>query len=74
MRKDLQLTEPVKAADNRNMHAIILTVLGIILVIAGVAIVTIPGAPMRGSGLGTISILAGIVLLAIALVRFRQKP
>ena len=68
------MTEPVKAADNRNMHAIILTVLGIILLIAGLAIITIRGAPFRGSGLGTLATLAGIVLLAFAFLRFRQKP
>jgi drug/metabolite transporter (DMT)-like permease len=68
------MAEQAKPTDNRNMHASILIVIGVILLIAGVAIVSIPGAPMRGSGLGTIAILAGIVLLAIALVRFRQKP
>ena len=68
------MAEQAQSTGRRKMNAYSLGVLGIILVVAGVAIVTIPGAPMRGSGLGTIAILAGIALLAIALVRFRQKP
>jgi len=68
------MAEQAQSTGTRKMNAYVLGVLGIILVVAGVAIVTIPGAPMRGSGLGTIAILAGIALLAIALVRFRQKP
>ncbi len=62
-----------KTANSRNMHATILAVLGIILVIVGAAIVYIPGAPMRGSGAGTASIVLGVVLLVIALLRFYYK-
>jgi hypothetical protein len=65
--------EKGKTTDNRNMHAIILSVIGIILVIVGAAIITIPGAPMRGSGIGTLSVLAGVVLLVIAFLRFYYK-
>jgi hypothetical protein len=58
---------------SRNMHAIILAVLGIILVIVGEAIRSIPGAPMRGSGLGALLVIAGIILLVIAALRFMYK-
>ncbi len=68
------MTEPVKATDNRNMHAIILTVLGIILFIAGVAVATIKGTHLRGSGLGTALIVIGVVLLVIAVIRLKYKP
>jgi hypothetical protein len=73
VKDDFEMGEKVKTTDNRNMHAIILSVLGIILVIVGTAIITIPGAPMRGSGIGTLSVLAGIVLLVIAFLRFYYK-
>jgi len=67
------MSEEGKTTDNRKMHAIILSVLGIIAVIIGAAIVIIPHAPMRGSGLGTGLIVIGVVLLIIALLRFTYK-
>jgi hypothetical protein len=66
------MVEKKPTASSPNMHAIILSVLGIILMIVGAAIITTPGAPGRGSGIGTISILAGIVLLVIAFLRFSK--
>jgi hypothetical protein len=67
------MVEKAITVNNRNMHAIILAVIGVILVIVGAAIITIPGAPMRGSGIGTISLLAGVALLVIAALRFMSK-
>jgi len=66
--------EKGKTTSNRNMHAIILGVLGIILLIVGVAIATIHGTGLRGSGLGTLSIVAGVILLVIAALRYFYKP
>ena len=67
--------EQAKTKGNRNMHAIILGVLGIILVIVGVAIITVPGAPLRGSGFGTIATVLGVLLLVIAALRlFYKRP
>ena len=62
-----------KTSSNRNMHAIILGVLGIILVIVGLSIITIHGAPLRGSGFGTIFTVLGFLLLVIAFLRFFYK-
>ena len=62
-----------KTKDSRNMHAIILSVIGIILFILGILIVSIHGAPLRGSGVGTILIILGIVLLVIAALRAFYK-
>jgi hypothetical protein len=62
-----------KTTGNPNTHAAILLVIGIILFILGILIVSIHGAPLRGSGVGTIAIIAGIVLLIIAYLRFRSK-
>ena len=62
-----------KTTDKRNMHAIILSVIGIVLVIVGVAIATVKGTHLRGSGLGTAAIVAGSMLLVIAFLRFYYK-
>jgi hypothetical protein len=62
-----------KTSDNRIRHTIIFGVLGVFLLIVGIAIVNIHGNPLRGSGLGTASILAGIALLALAGIRYFYK-
>jgi uncharacterized membrane protein YidH (DUF202 family) len=71
--EDFKMDEKGQTKDSRNMHAIILAVLGIILVIIGEAIINIRGAPMRGSGLGTLLAVAGVILLIIAVLRFMYK-
>jgi Mg2+ and Co2+ transporter CorA len=58
---------------NRNKHAIILSVIGVILLILGICIVSIHGAPLRGSGVGTAAIIIGVVLLVIAALRAFYK-
>ena len=65
--------EQGKTTNNRNMHAIILGVLGIFLVIVGLAIITIHGAPLRGSGFGTIFTILGFLMMVIAFLRFYYK-
>ena len=67
------MEERGKASSNTRMHAMILLVLGLILLVVGVAIVTIPGFPMRGSGLGTISLVLGVLLLVVSFLRFSIK-
>ena len=66
--------EPEKTKNNRNMHAIVLAVIGIILFILGILIVSVHGAPLRGSGMGTILIIIGVVMLVIAGLRAFYKP
>jgi uncharacterized membrane protein len=66
------MSEKVKTTASRNMHATILGVIGIILVIVGIAIATIH-SHLRGSGLGTAAIVLGAVLLVIAAFRFYSK-
>jgi hypothetical protein len=65
--------EQGKTTGNRNMHAIILGVLGIIFVIVGEYIRNVHGAPLRGSGAGTLLTIFGIILLIIAALRFIYK-
>ena len=64
--------EQKKNTDNRKMHAIILTVIGVIFFIAGICIATIH-SHLRGSGLGTALIVLGVVLLVIAALRAFYK-
>ena len=63
-----------KNTNNRNTHAVILFMIGIILFILGILIVSIHGAPLRGSGAGTILIIIGVVMLVIAALRAFYKP
>lgn len=67
--------EETKKSGKLNMHGILLAFIGIVALIIGVAIVAIKHMPFRGSGLGTILILIGVVLLLIGGLRlFYKKP
>ena len=72
IKEDFEMDEKGKTGNNKT-RAIILGVIGIILFILGILIVSIHGAPLRGSGVGTIAIIAGIILLVFAALRFRSK-
>ena len=63
-----------KNTGKNNTHAMVLAVIGIVLLILGILIVSVHGAPLRGSGAGTIAIIVGIVLLVIAWLRASRKP
>ena len=69
----LEMGEKEKTSSNRNLHAIILVVVGIIALIAGALVATVKGTHLRGSGLGTILLVVGFVLLVIAVLRFSYK-
>ncbi|MGD0449897.1 MAG: hypothetical protein ABSA79_02435 [Candidatus Bathyarchaeia archaeon] len=73
IKEGFEMGENAKPSSNMNMHAIILGVLGILLLIVGLAIITIHGAPLRGSGAGTIFSILGILMLVIAALRFFYK-
>jgi hypothetical protein len=70
---DFEMSDKGKTMGGLNMHAIILGVLGIILVIVGQYIINVHGAPLRGSGAGTILFVLGVILLIIAAVRLFYK-
>jgi len=59
---------------NRNLYAIILWIVGIIALIAGILVATVKGTHLRGSGLGTILIVIGVVLLIVGFLRYYYKP
>jgi hypothetical protein len=64
------MSQSEKTTGSRNTHAVILSGIGIVLLIIGIAIVSIHGNPLRGTGLGTASIVLGIIMLIIAAIRF----
>ncbi len=65
----------VKKSSNSSMHGIVLAIIGILVLIIGVAIVAIKHMPFRGSGLGTVAIVIGVVLLLVGGLRlFYKKP
>ena len=66
------MSEQGKTTGSRKQLGIILTVVGIVIFIAGICIATIH-SPLRGSGLGTAFIVIGVILAAIGIVRFRSK-
>jgi hypothetical protein len=70
---DFEMGETGQLANKNKMPAILLGLIGIILLLVGAAIITIPGAPGRGSGVGTISIVIGLVFMVLGLLRFRAK-
>ena len=53
-------------------HVMVLGILGIILMIAGIAIQNIHSA-LRGSGLGTALLILGFLMLLIGVWRFATK-
>ena len=55
--------------ETKNKRATLLGIIGLILVIIGAAIVVIHN-PLRGSGIGTMCLIAGIAILVISMLRF----
>jgi hypothetical protein len=69
----IYMAEQIKSKGNRNKRFFTLSVLGIIFLIVGICIVTIHGAPLRGSGAGTFLIIIGFIMLVIAALRAFYK-
>ena len=63
----------IAARKSRNMSPMIVAVIGILVLIVGVAIATVPGTGLRGSGLGTVLIVIGVVLLLVGGWRYTRK-
>ena len=73
LKKGVKMEDKGQNTEKRNTHAIVLAVIGVILLVLGILIVSVHGAPLRGSGAGTIAIIAGIILLVIAWLRSSRK-
>jgi hypothetical protein len=67
------MSEQKKFQGNPNKRAAVLFFLGSISFIIGLCIVKIHGAPLRGTGAGTLLIIAGIFMLVIAALRAFYK-
>jgi hypothetical protein len=66
------MSEQGKTTRTARKQGIILTILGVIVFIVGICIATIH-SPLRGSGLGTVFIIVGIILAATGIIRSRSK-
>ena len=67
--EEFEMGEPIKTASNNKIRAYILVLIGLVLVVAGLAIIEIHN-PLRGSGAGTASLVLGIVVFIVGLWRF----
>jgi len=65
--------EKVETTDMIKQQAMIMIGVGLILAIIGVLEFEVPGMPFRGSGIGTICLFAGALLLAVGYVRLNSK-
>ena len=59
------------AASGNKTLPIILVIVGIIALIGGILVATVHGTHLRGSGLGTVLIVLGIVIALVGFWRFR---
>jgi len=55
------------------MSVAAVAVIGIIVLVVGAYIVGVRGAPFRGSGLGTVLLVVGIVLILVAGWRYTRS-
>ena len=58
--------------NNAVLHAVVLGVLGLIFLFAGGYIISVPGAPGRGSGIGSVLVILGLIMLVIAALRYSR--
>ena len=65
--------EKVETTGMIKQQAMIMIGVGLILAIIGVLEFEVPGMPFRGSGIGTICLFAGALLLAVGYVRLNSK-
>jgi hypothetical protein len=65
--------EKVETTDMIKQQAMLMIGVGLILAIIGVLEFEVPGMPFRGSGIGTICLFAGALLLAVGYVRLNSK-
>jgi hypothetical protein len=67
------MVEKIVSSEKNKQPAMLLLVVGLILAIIGVLEFEVPGMPFRGSGIGTICLFAGALLLAVGYVRYNSK-
>ncbi|MGD0804953.1 MAG: hypothetical protein ABSA11_12875 [Candidatus Bathyarchaeia archaeon] len=67
------MVEKMDTSDKNKQQAKLLLAVGIVLAIIGVLEFEVPGMPFRGSGIGTICLFLGALLLAVGYVRLNSK-
>ena len=67
------MSENAKPVKTSNMHAIVLFLLGIIAFIWGALTIGVRHFPLRGSGLGTVLVIVGVLLFVIGFLRLFYK-
>jgi hypothetical protein len=67
------MVEKIVSADNKKQPAMLLLAVGLVLAIIGVLEFEVPGMPFRGSGIGTICLFLGALLLAVGYLRLNSK-
>jgi len=73
MPEDSGMAQTSKTLGNRNLHVTTLGILGVVFLVAGIGISTIHGTGLRGSGLGTLAIVIGVLLLVVSYLRYSGK-
>ena len=68
------MVEKIVSSDKNKQPAMLLVAVGLVLAIIGVLEFEVPGMPFRGSGIGTICLFVGALLLAVGYVRLNSKP
>lgn len=63
----------IAARKSGSMSVGVVMAIGIIVLIVGAVIVGVKGAPFRGSGLGTVLLVIGVVLLLVAGWRYTRS-
>jgi hypothetical protein len=66
-----EMGEKVQTMNTTGLNATMIIVIGAIVAILGVAIIEIPHMPGRGSGIGTILLVIGLIVLFFGLYRRR---
>jgi hypothetical protein len=66
------MVEKSVSSDNKQ-PAMLLIAVGLVLAIIGILEFEVPGMPFRGSGIGTICLFAGALLVAVGYVRKKQR-
>jgi hypothetical protein len=67
------MVEKSVSTDKSKQPAMLLLAAGVILAIIGILEFEVPGMPFRGSGIGTICLFVGALLLAVGYVRLNSK-
>ena len=67
------MSEQKTAVGNSQLQLTFLGMIGILVATIGFGIVFIPGAPMRGSGIGTVAIILGALMVLADLGRARRR-